>query len=910
MTEREIFTAALNKSDPADRAAYLDEVCAGDADLHKRIASLLAEHAQLGSFLESPATERPPVLTSDATAGIDASPSPESEMPFDFLRPSQQPGHLGRLGHYEVVEVIGRGGMGIVLRAIDDKLLRAVAIKVMAAPWATNATARKRFMREAQAAAAVTHDHVVTIHAVEEAGGLPYLAMQYVAGVSLQQRLDKSGPLELREIVRIGMQTAAGLAAAHAQGLIHRDIKPANILLENGVERVKITDFGLARAVADASMTQTGKVAGTPQYMSPEQAHGEMVDRRSDLFSLGSVLYAMCTGRPPFRADSGIAVLKRVCDETPRPIREFNPDIPKWLEALIARLHAKDPAQRYQSAAEVTEVLGRRLAELQHPSVAALPAAKQGVRRLSASSSSRWAIAAAVLLCLLAGLGMAEGTGVTNLASTVIRLLTPEGTLVIEVDDENVTMQLDGEELSIKGAGPHEIRLQPGQYKLRASKAGKIVKQELISITRGGKQVMKVELEGAAVATEVTLDLPTEKNAFVLSGVGIPERKFDTLADVVRAASGGDTIEVRGNGPFVSQPVTITGTPLTIRAGQGFRPVIRLDSKQARAGDALLETSGTLCVEGVELQVIGPPSQEVKPYWPILLRARGADAQLFLTNCRFVHDQVDGAPIWASHVAVLDVRNSQFVSQSSIIYSPARDSRITLHHNLIAADPFGVNLPVFVSDAQEVAVDLKHNTLVAPIAVQFYLDFLPEAVKEPEGQAIKAMRIQASGNLFQGAPSVLRFEQSSRFLEKHKELSVAEMKTLLRRMVDWQGERNGFPARTRFLDLVARGTPLPSTMPSETIADWNAFWGIADAQCIQGPIRFAGGDLLEKSRTAPKLLVPEDFRLRPNSAGYHAGSDGKDLGADLDRVGPGPAYEHWKKNPEYQDWLIATGQLK
>src|SRR5436190_10576395 len=202
--------------------------------------------------------------------------------------------------------------------------------------------------------------------------------MQCVSGLSLQQRIDRDGPLELHEILRIGMQTAAGLAAAHAQGLIHRDIKPANILLENGVERVKITDFGLARAAADASVTQSGVIAGTPQYMSPEQARGEAVDQRTDLFSLGSVLYAMCTGRTPFRASGSMAVLKRVCEETPTPIRETNPEIPDWLVAIIDKLHAKDPGQRYQSAAEVAELLARHLAHVQHPSVASAPLSPLG----------------------------------------------------------------------------------------------------------------------------------------------------------------------------------------------------------------------------------------------------------------------------------------------------------------------------------------------------------------------------------------------------------------------------------------------------------------------------------------------------------------------------------------------------
>src|SRR5262249_30816777 len=172
-------------------------------------------------------------------------------------------------------------------------------------------------------------------------------------------------PLPVLEILRIGLQIAEGLAAAHRQGLIHRDIKPANILLENSVERVKITDFGLARAVDDASLTRSGVIAGTPAYMSPEQAGGERVDPRSDLFSLGSVLYALCTGHPPFRANTAMAVLKRVCDDTPRPIREINPEIPEWLCAVVARLQAKDPGQRYESAAEVAALLSRRLAQLQ-----------------------------------------------------------------------------------------------------------------------------------------------------------------------------------------------------------------------------------------------------------------------------------------------------------------------------------------------------------------------------------------------------------------------------------------------------------------------------------------------------------------------------------------------------------------
>ena len=295
--------------------------------------------------------------------------SADGEDPDDawrnLLGPSDVPGCLGTLGPYHIVEFIGRGGMGVVLRAHDPKLNRAVAIKLLAPALATNAMAVKRFLREARAAAAVSHAHVVTIYAIDEGNLPPFIVMEFINGPSLQQKIEDRGALELKEILRIGAQTAAGLAAAHRQGVVHRDVKPANILLENGIEKVKISDFGLARAMEDVSITQTGQISGTPQFMSPEQAQGESVDARSDLFSLGSVMYTMCTGRPPFRADSAIAVLRRVCDDRPKPIRELNPDIPPWLEEITARLLAKDPAERFQSAGEVAELLGQCLAQLQ-----------------------------------------------------------------------------------------------------------------------------------------------------------------------------------------------------------------------------------------------------------------------------------------------------------------------------------------------------------------------------------------------------------------------------------------------------------------------------------------------------------------------------------------------------------------
>jgi hypothetical protein len=325
------------------------------------------------------------------------------ELLLGALAPSANPTHLGRLGPYEVTEVIGRGAFGVVFKAFDPVLHRFVALKVLSPHMASSVPARKRFAREGRAAAAVSHEHIVAIHGVDEANGLPYLVMEYVCGVSLQQRLDRTGPLELKEILRIGMQTAAGLAAAHAQGLIHRDIKPANILLEHNVERVKITDFGLARAVDDASLTQSGMLAGTPQYMAPEQARGEPLDHRADLFSLGSVLYALCTGRPPFRGSTTLAVLRRICDDVPRAVKDINPDVSDWLAEVIAILHAKDRADRFQSAAEVADLLGQHLVHLQQPALRPKPPPLPPRGRQAARLRRR--------RLLMAGLGLLCGFG-------------------------------------------------------------------------------------------------------------------------------------------------------------------------------------------------------------------------------------------------------------------------------------------------------------------------------------------------------------------------------------------------------------------------------------------------------------------------------------------------------------------
>ncbi|MCA9135339.1 MAG: serine/threonine protein kinase [Planctomycetales bacterium] len=309
----------------------------------------------------------------DCTEALPPRDSAAIEASLKLLGPTDDPHMLGRIGSYEVIGLIGGGGMGVVFKAFDAALNRFVAIKMMQPHLAVSGAARQRFEREGRAAAAVINDCVLPIHAVAEWQGVPYLVMQYSPGMNLQRRLETQGPLRLPEILRVALQTSRGLAAAHSQGLVHRDVKPSNILLDGSVERTLLTDFGLARAVDDASVTRTGLIAGTPQYMSPEQSNAEPIDQRSDLFSLGSVLYTLSTGRPPFRSQTSYGLIREINEGTPTPILELNPAIPEWLCAVIGKLMAKKKFDRFQSAQEVQELLEACLGHVQQPTVNQLP---------------------------------------------------------------------------------------------------------------------------------------------------------------------------------------------------------------------------------------------------------------------------------------------------------------------------------------------------------------------------------------------------------------------------------------------------------------------------------------------------------------------------------------------------------
>ncbi len=359
---KRLFYEAMELQGDA-RQDFIDQRCGGDESLRRSVMRLFASFDAADDRLESPAFSN-----GDLLAELDITPPSRVDTEADhaqilalrtnletLLEPSDREACLGLIDEYEVIKKIGEGGMGVVFRARDPKLQRDVAIKVLAPELAIHERSRDDFLREARALAAIKNPHVVQVFAVNEFKGMPYLVMEFIEGVTLADRIKSATHLSMDEVTRIANEIATGLAAVHTQGMTHRDIKPANVMLETDSGNVKITDFGLAHH--SSADQQTSRPHGTPWFISPEQATGEAVDARSDLFSLGSVFFAMCTGKSPFQAETTTNTISRVCNHRPPNLRSVNPSVPVWFGHVISKLLEKDPDKRIQSAEELLRLL-------------------------------------------------------------------------------------------------------------------------------------------------------------------------------------------------------------------------------------------------------------------------------------------------------------------------------------------------------------------------------------------------------------------------------------------------------------------------------------------------------------------------------------------------------------------------
>jgi Leucine-rich repeat (LRR) protein len=460
--------------------------------------------------------------------------TPRAKEHYRFLMPPTEADEIGRLGPYRILKELGAGGMGVVFQAEDLHLKRLVALKVMKPEAAGKPGARERFLREAQAAAKVEHEHIVTIYQVGEANDVPFMAMQCLKGHSLDDYLKRPGPMKPAQAVRVGRQVALGLAAAHEHGLIHRDIKPANIWIENvRGGHVKLLDFGLARPIIDdMHLTQSGTIMGTPAYMAPEQAHGDKVDHRCDLFSLGVVLYRMTTGQLPFAGETPVAILVALAVQSPATPESLGVALPPELSALIMQLLEKDPSKRPASANEIAERLtsiaqalpaapktdGAQAGAAAAPATAASPTGATDsalVERLSLAPS----IAAVLQPSAEPGtapiaetspsskkkmlIGTAIGAaflGIAMLAAVVFKVRTKDGTLVVHVNQPDATIQVFDEAGKIEITQPGEkgtvsISVDPGKHRLKVEKDGFAVFGTEFTIDAGGSQPIEATLE-------------------------------------------------------------------------------------------------------------------------------------------------------------------------------------------------------------------------------------------------------------------------------------------------------------------------------------------------------------------------------------------------------------------------------
>ena len=451
--------------------------------------------------------------------GLEAADRQSTTMAYlrNWLAPSPElDGALGRLADYRITQVIGIGGMGIVLKATDLKLNRVVAIKSLAPFLADREKARSDFVREASLAASLRHPNVIEIYAVDTWQGVPYVVMPYLAN-SLQS-LGKSAPMKLSACLCVAKQIADALTAAHAAGMVHRDIKPSNILLEDGIDSVVLSDFGLARLADEQGGTATGAVAGTPQFMSPEQAQGKRVDHRSDLFSLGLLLYWMATGNVPFQADNVLGLMRQIAEEPHAPASKVNSVLPKWFDRLVNCLLTKDRELRAGNSAAVADDIGRCLAYVRTPEKVKLPA-----RVLPAKSN--YIILSSVLAAVVCLAAIPVWHSLTQKQSRESEALTRSATANLEESGDAAIQEQKRD--SRKG---DSIQL-PGEHR----RMGPLDDLDLLNFEEDFQQRQNLDYWQCRFAELQTPDIPDLVVQLLTEHQGVSDPRVNALAETVFA---------------------------------------------------------------------------------------------------------------------------------------------------------------------------------------------------------------------------------------------------------------------------------------------------------------------------------------------------------------------------------------
>lgn len=792
----------------------------------------------------------------------------------------------GNLEFYRPIKLLGQGGMGTVYLAEDTRLARQVAIKTLRAELAANAQAKERFLREARSAAMLEHDNIVPIYSVGEADSTPFLAMPLLKGEPLNELIQRTnGPLPVTTSVRLAREVAAGLAVAHKRGLIHRDIKPGNIWLEAPSGRVKILDFGLAKAVevagestAERDLTAIGAIVGTPAYMAPEQANGDPVDGRADLFSLGCILYELLSGQRAFSGPTTFSILMNLASQTPIAPDKLSSACPSALSQLVMQLLEKDPTKRPASATAVIQTMDHMdltstdvpedplLAQrLQMPEKAAAWAVRMWRFALSHAGVLHNRVAIFAAVCLSAAI-----SGAIFFSGPIVRVITNTGELVVQIEDPGVAVRIiqNGIVVVSDTTDDREFELKAVEGKIEVlEKNGVKISTKKFQLTRGETTTVTVtaselalaraehqklqlasqESKRASIVTPPSRSLADKPNPFLLvHSSGKSREEFGSLDGAIGAMNDGDIIEVHGNGPFVLGGVTLRGKGLRLRAATGYRPQL-VTSKNLSSyfwfdiEQGVVEIVGCdlRCGNGISLQCFHGNG----PSWTF-------------RNCRLLGSDVAMISYEGPQLRFIDCLISGFSPPGYEGFSPGPGNcQLEMINTIVRNRGFQMLQARSDPDATGAwTVDLKQCTLYVTGGLIFQMG-----------------RKQYAKTTVRASASLMNV------------LGVAN-NTDLKNFGGWHSRDNLYIGPQAIRTLV-KGTQEPVL----GLQAWSEFWGAAEEGGREAEWAHYAWDEVRRQGHDPERVIQVLSPMTASLASQH-GAAFQELGPAWDRVGPGDAY--------------------
>lgn len=820
---------------------------------------------------------------------------------IELCQPSTNPDSIGRIGDYDLFERIGHGGMGVVYRGRDSRLGRDVALKLLKPRLAADNVFVERFLREAQAAAGINHRNVITVHAIEFVGGIPVIVMEYVQGESLRARIRRLGPLPLSDVARLGSQIADGLAAAHDQKVTHRDVKPANILLMEETDEVRITDFGLAHAEGASRLTRSGTLLGTPRYMSPEQARGDKTGPASDLFCLGSVLYTMCVGRAPFSGKNQGEIVTAVARAKVESIEQIDPTLPAWLTAVIRKLHAKNPEDRFANGKEVSAIL-------KHPNLATENAVAVGTDDgwddftapefdANAPEFARVAAETVVEIDGVVDRAKPDESGPSDETGTTVRMVRRRHRWMVAVGCVLATCLLvpvvaghfssatDSEQLD------HAALFNDGQGVAEIQSGSNAVDRQRLASPDPKDKAPPLDMQNWIPDLFVHV-LPSD-------------RWYESLQEAIDAAPDGATIEIASSRVIHVGQVRINKS-LSIRPEIGSFPKIVSDQRKPAAdgGSALFVLEkGVVAFEGLSFECQHRPAKVTQKRHPenarqSAIRCDGGTLKMAHCRVRMSPGQPLQVGVAADDAQHVDIRGCEFFGGSAIAWYASEGGELSIDNCVFVGQ---TGLVLWCNGHPGASIEVDRSTFVNEHMLMLLVpprdNLLSKNLAARSGvvgiSMQKSMVDTRQPMVIRRAVPLRASEQKTPLLKPFELRSVKEPA-----LIAWSGSQNIYDAPQGFRAYVASRETVREQQ--SLYEDWQRLWRGNDDTSRLGEIRIDNGresfdDSMQNALDAKSLNITrfENGRaISPDAA----------PGALTRVVGPGPRYEAWRNTLRAQSW--------